>query len=307
MKCVVVGGGGFIGSHLSEALLASQHDVIVFDRSDAPNLEMLSRKGATILIGSILEPSDLKMGLAGADRLFHLASTTVPKSSIDNPIFDVETNLISTINMLNIARDNGVKKVVFASSGGTIYGIPREIPINEAHPTNPISSYGIIKLAIEKYLGLFWALYGLDYCILRISNAFGERQPVTGTQGIIPTIIERALNHDEIHIWGDGNVIRDYIHVSDIIESIVRGSEHSGDQRVFNIGSGVGHSVNDILTTIEAILGEPLKVNYEHGRPFDVPVNILDISLAKQVLRWEPKTNLREGIRKMLNTLKSGQ
>jgi len=193
---------------------------------------------------------------------------------------------------------------VFPSSGGTVYGIPKVIPIKEDHPTNPISSYGIIKLAIEKYLALFWTLYGLDYCILRISNAYGERQAANGAQGVIPTMIDKALHHQEIRIWGDGSVIRDYIHVSDIVAAFLNAAIHRGEPKIFNIGSGIGHSVNDIANTLEGLFEESLDLFYEPGRAYDVPVNILDNSLARQGLHWEPRVNLSDGIRQTLEFMR---
>jgi len=304
MNCAIVGGGGFIGSHLSEALMNLENNVTVFDRPGAEHLELLSKKGATIALGNFLDSSDLEKALSGVDTVFHLVSTTVPKSSIDDPVFDVTSNLVGTISLLNVAKNLGVKKIVFASSGGTVYGIPRVIPITEDHPTNPISSYGIIKLAIEKYLALFWKLYGLDYCILRVSNAYGERQAANGVQGIIPTMINKALNHQEIGIWGDGSVIRDYIHVGDIVTAFLNAAFHEGEPKVFNIGSGVGHSVNDIVKTLEGLLEESLDLIYEPGRAYDVPVNILDNSLARQVLHWEPRIPLSDGIRQTLEYMR---
>lgn len=301
MNCVVVGGGGFIGSHLTEALLSQQDDVIVFDRPGAPYLDLLLQRGAKILLGNFLEPSDLQKALAGAETVFHLVSTTVPKSSNDDPVFDIESNLIGTINLLNVAKNVGVKKIIFISSGGTIYGIPREIPINEDHPTNPICSYGIVKLAIEKYLHLFWALYGLDYCILRASNAYGERQAPNRPQGIISTIIDKGIRHQEINIWGDGTVIRDYIHVSDIVSAFLKASTCQGQERIFNISSGQGHSITEIIHMIEDSLHLPLHIIYTPSLASDVPINILDNSRAKEFLNWAPKVSLDEGMSQTVN------
>ncbi len=252
MNCVVIGGGGFIGSHLSEALIEKYDKVTVFDRPGASYLQLLSQKGAKIIQGNFLEPTHLQEALAGADTLFHLISTTVPKSSMDNPVFDIESNLIGSINLFDQARNAGVKKIIYASSGGTVYGVPQQIPISEDHPTDPICSYGIVKLAIEKYLHLYWTLFGLDYCVLRVSNAYGERQIVNSAQGVIPVLIDKELHHQRFTIWGDGSVIRDYIHVSDIVSAFLRASEHNGEPRIFNIGSGIGHSVNDIAKTLES-------------------------------------------------------
>ncbi len=299
-----MGGGGFIGSHLTEALLNQQNNVTIFDRQDAPYLGLLEHKGAKIVFGDFSDPTAVEKSLTGVHAVFHLISTTVPKSSIDDPIFDIETNLIWTINFLNSAKNIGVKKVIFASSGGTVYGIPREIPISEDHPTEPISSYGIVKLAIEKYLRLFWKVYGLDYCILRVSNAYGERQVVTGAQGVVPTLIDKVLRNQKITIWGDGSVIRDYIHISDIVSAFLKANEHNGEPRIFNIGSGVGNSVNDIVHTLERFMAEPLDIIFEPARPYDVPINILDNSRAKRILNWEPKISITEGMRRTLEYMR---
>jgi len=299
MKCVVVGGGGFIGSHLCEALLAKGYAVTILDREGAPNLERLKQKGATLCIGDFFNPEDLRLALEAQDAVFHLVSTTVPQTSNDDPGYDVETNVIGTLRLLDCARTARIKKIILASSGGTVYGIPQEIPIRENHPTDPTCSYGITKLAIEKYLHLYWILYGLDYQILRLANAYGERQRPTATQGVIPVFLERALRNEEITVWGDGSVMRDYIFVSDISSALVKALTYSGEMKVFNIGSGQAHSLRDVIHIIEKVTGQPLKVKYTTGRSFDVPISVLDITRARSYLNWAPTISLFEGIARM--------
>jgi UDP-glucose 4-epimerase len=304
MNCVVIGGGGFIGSHLSESLLNQQNEVVVFDRPNAKYLNELAKQGASVITGNFLVKDIVKKALQSAEIVYHLVSTTVPKTSNENPVYDIETNLIGTINLFNIAKESGVKKIIFSSSGGTIYGIPKEIPISENHPTDPICSYGIVKLAIEKYLHMFWTLYGVDYCILRMSNAYGERQSSNGTQGIIPTIIDRGLHHQEINIWGDGTVIRDYIHVNDVVEAFLKASASLGPERIFNISSGQGHSVNEIIRMVEEDLHQPLRVIHTPGLASDVPINILDNTLARQILHWDPRINLSDGLHQTIEYMR---
>lgn len=299
MKCVIFGGGGFIGSHLVDALLDSGQTVRVFDRQDARYLERSNLRGASIVTGNFLDPNDVSEAISGCDVVYHLVSTTVPQISNDNPVYDVDSNVLGTLRMLDLARKAQIKKVVFSSSGGTVYGIPQEIPINETHPTEPTSSYGISKLTIEKYLHLYWTLYKLDYCILRIANAYGERQPVTDTQGVISSFLDKVLRQDEIIVWGDGSVMRDYIHVSDIVNALVKAAIYEGDTRIFNIGGGQGHSLNDIMGVIENITRQPIRPKYMPGRLFDVPINVLDISRAKLYLNWRPTVGLFEGISRM--------
>jgi len=299
MRCIIIGGGGFIGSHVCEALLAEGHEVTVFDRREAPNLDELEQKGARLSIGDFFNPGDIQRALTNQDAVFHLLSTTVPQTSNDDPAYDVGTNVIGTLRLLDAARNASVQKVIFASSGGTVYGIPQEIPIKENHPTDPTSSYGIGKLIIEKYLHMYWQLYGLDYCILRIANAYGERQRPMATQGVIPVFLEKALRNSEVTVWGDGSVMRDYVFVTDISNALVKAVVYSGDLKVFNIGSGQAHSLSDVIQAIERVTGRPLKVKYTPGRSFDVPISVLDISRAKNYLNWTPTTSLFDGIARM--------
>jgi len=304
MKSVIIGGGGFIGSHITEALLNVGDEVIVFDKPDARYLKVLFNQGAKIVPGNFLDTNDLKSAFSNADLVFHLVSSTVPKTSNENPVFDIETNLIGTVNMFSVAKSAGVKRIIFSSSGGTVYGLPTKIPIREDHPTNPICSYGIVKLAIEKYAHLFWKLYGLDYRVIRISNAYGERQPMNASQGVLPMIIGNAMKGANISIWGDGSVIRDYVYVSDVANAFRKVSLFRGEQRIFNIGSGLGLSINDLIRRTEAILGRQLTIDYQKGQDYDVPVNILDVSLANKLLQWKAKTNINEGILRSINYLR---
>jgi UDP-glucose 4-epimerase len=296
MKVVIMGGGGFLGSHLAETLLAHGEEVKVFDQPGGRYLNYSRERGAKIVTGNFLDPNAVDEAISDCDVVYHLVSATVPQTSNENPQFDVEVNLIGTLQLLEQMRKSRVKKIIFSSSGGTVYGIPQEIPIKESHATDPISSYGITKLAIEKYLHLYWTLHGVEYCILRVSNAYGARQPITPTQGAIAAFLGRAASKEEIVIWGDGTVLRDYVYASDIANAFYRASLYQGESRVFNIGSGHGHSLNDIIAAIENITEVPLQVKYLPGRPFDVPVNVLDVTRAKSHLGWEPKVRLEEGV-----------
>jgi UDP-glucose 4-epimerase len=297
MKCLILGGGGFIGTHLCEALLAQGHIVRILDR---PNLARftppLHSENVEWFDGDFVNRKDVDNAVSGCDIIYHLVSTTLPRSSNENPAYDVETNVIGTLHLLEAVRKHKVKKIIFASSGGTVYGIPKEIPIKESHPTEPICSYGISKLTIEKYLSLFHLLHGIEYCILRLSNPYGERQRVSAAQGAIAVFLDKAIRNEVIEIWGDGSVTRDYFHVSDAVSAMVKALSYEGDNRVFNIGSGAGHSLNEILDAIDTLIGTPVKRVYLPSRAFDVPVNVLDISKAKELLNWKPQMPFDEGI-----------
>lgn len=308
MKCLILGGAGFIGSHLAQGLLAEGHEVRIFDR---PNLVLPAELRADPRIewfeGDFLNQDDLARVVPGSEVVFHLVSATLPKSSNDNPVYDVESNVMGTLRLLDIARTNGVRRVVFASSGGTVYGLPHTLPISETHSTEPLVSYGITKLAIEKYLHMYHALHGVDYCVLRLANPFGERQRVSAAQGAVAVFLHRALHGETIHIWGDGSVTRDYIYIQDAIGAFVRALSYQGEQRVFNIGSGQGLSLNEILAAIEKLLGRPVARTYEHGRKFDVPVNVLDISRARELLGWQPSVDFHDGLVKTLAWMRESQ
>lgn len=297
MKCLILGGGGFLGSHLSEELLARGYSVRIFDRPNLYRFKSFERGEAVEWFeGDFVNCEHVAQAVMGCDVIYHLVSTTLPRSSNENPTYDIETNLVATLHLLEMARKNKVGKIIFISSGGTVYGIPQEIPIRECHPTDPLCSYGIGKLAIEKYLNLYHLLHGLEYCVLRLANPFGERQRIAAEQGAVAVFLDKALRNEEVEIWGDGSVVRDYFHVSDAVSAMIAALTYRGVSGVFNIGSGVGQSLNEIVDAIEALLGKSVRRTYSSARAFDVPVSVLDISKARVLLDWEPQLRFAEGL-----------
>lgn len=298
MRCLVLGGGGFIGSHLVDALLAKGYRVRCFDRPRVkhPGESHSSNPNFELFKGDFMSKSDVADALEGCDICYHLISTTIPKSSNEDPLFDVESNLLGTVRLLNHAIKVGIKKVIYASSGGTVYGVPKQVPIPETHPNNPICSYGITKLAIEKYLELFHQLHGLDYAVLRLANPFGSRQQIHASQGAVAVFLGKALQGETIEIWGDGTVIRDYVYIDDVIAALLAVLDYRGSEHIFNIGSGQGKSLNDVLDAIERATGRTTLRRYVPGRPFDVPANVLCIERAKQELKWSPRVNFEDGL-----------
>ncbi|MDO8954795.1 MAG: NAD-dependent epimerase/dehydratase family protein [Gammaproteobacteria bacterium] len=301
MKCVLIGGTGLIGRPLAVALLKQGYEVTILTRDAKKRSELQSSlPKAEWLIGDLHQSEVLKLALNKADIVFHLASSVNPQTSNDNPILDIESNLIGSLNLLEQARLNRVKKIIFVSSGGAVYGIPQMLPIPETHPTQPLSSYGIVKLAIEKYLYLYHHIYGLDYCVLRVANAYGNLVPSNQNFGAVDTFVQQALKNEAIDIWGDGLTIRDYIHVDDIVNALLLTISYQGSEKIFNIGSGSGISLNELIVLIEMGLKHQFPVNYLKGRAVDVPANILDTSLAKLSLQWAPQISLPEGIRSLI-------
>lgn len=305
-RCLVLGGKGFIGSHLVNALLDRGFLVRVFDRPSVALLQNeVRRSDVEWCDGDFASEADIGEVLLDCDICFHLVSTTLPKSSNADPIFDVETNLMGTLRLLNHAVKLGVRKIVFVSSGGTVYGTPLYLPIDERHPTNPLCSYGITKLSIEKYLGLYHQLHGLDYTVLRLSNPYGERQRIYASQGAVAVFLGKVLRGERVEIWGDGSVVRDYIYIGDVITALLGAVDYRGTERVLNIGAGSGHSLNEVLAAIEQVTGCRADVHYTAGRPFDVPASVLSIERAKNALGWAPQTTFSEGIERMAQWLKT--
>jgi UDP-glucose 4-epimerase len=295
-RILVIGGAGFIGSHLVDRLIADGRQVRVLDRvpvdlqpgwMDSPQVEYLA--------GDFNDHSAIDVAVRGIDLAYHLVSTTIPATSNVDPIFDVQSNLIGTLSFLKAAVQAGVRKVVFVSSGGTIYGKPVSVPIAETHATDPICSYGITKLAIEKYLAIFELLHGLGYTVFRLANPFGERQR-SGAQGAIAAFMQKVARGAPIEIWGDGSVVRDYVYIEDVVDVLVKGGDYAGSSRIFNVGSGAGRSLNEIVEALRLVSGRAVECAYTQSRPLDVPRSVLDISLVRRELGWHPATGFSDAL-----------
>lgn len=300
----MLGGKGFIGAHLVRALVEAGYRVRVFDR---PGLVCgaLADVGAAVefLDGDFSDAAAVRRALIGCEVCFHLVSTTLPKSSNDDPAFDVQSNVVGTLALLDAARAQGLKKIVFLSSGGTVYGVPSYTPIDEQHPTDPTCSYGITKLTIEKYLELYRELYGLEYSILRLSNPFGEWQRTRASQGAVAVFLGKVWRGEPVQIWGDGSVVRDYIYIGDVVKAVIAAMRYQGDKRLFNIGSGIPTTLLDVLNAIEAVTGRKAERSFLPARSFDVPVSVMSIDRAARELGWKPSTTFHAGLDRMANWL----
>jgi UDP-glucose 4-epimerase len=304
-RILVMGGLGFIGSHLSRLLLEKGYQVRIFDKLyGSYNLIADIQDRVEIEEGDAERPEDILRSLSDINVAVDLIHTTVPGVSMLDPSYDVQTNVVSHTNWLPLLHHTRLKKIIYISSGGTVYGIPQNNPITEDHPTDPISSYGITKLAIEKYTAMYSKMHGIDYIICRPANVYGEGQHLHIGQGVIGVFLDQCLKKQPIEIWGDGTVSRDYIYVADMVQAIVQLIAHQGVSKVFNISSGIGYSLNDITTIIRNDLQIPVKVNYVKSRKFDVPVNILDSSRLMRETGWKPQTVLAIGIRRVYDYLK---
>ncbi|UJF34268.1 NAD-dependent epimerase/dehydratase family protein [Paenibacillus hexagrammi] len=295
MNVLVLGGTGFIGSNLCKSLLIRGHKIRIIDRTiknigfDMTNIECVEADFIDII--------DFKPYLKNIDVVYHLISTTVPATSNMNRYFDVNSNVCTTIRLLDDIVKSNAQKIIFLSSGGTIYGQTEITPIPEDHPTNPICSYGIQKLTIEKYLFFYFHEYGLDYQVVRLSNPYGKGQNGRKGQGVIPIFINKVLKNEEIQIWGDGLTIRDYIYIDDVIEALSTLLEYSGEHRILNLGSGKGSTLIDIINIISSVTGQKALVSFTEARSIDVRANVLDIKKTTKELKWEPKYSLSNGIK----------
>lgn len=297
MKIIVFGGSGFIGSTIVDRLLRDGHEIRIFERPRvAPYRKFTETEKVEWISGDFASMHDVTDAIRGMDAVLHLVSTTLPKSSNDDPIYDVQSNVVSTLQMLNAMVTLDVRKIVFISSGGTVYGNPAYVPIDEKHPTEPLVSYGITKLMIEKYLQMYHHLHGIKAVSLRVANPYGERQRIETAQGAVGVFLHRALRGIPIEVWGDGSVSRDYIHVSDVAEAFVKALAYDGPHSCFNIGAGSATSLNDLIGLLREIVERPVTVNYQPGRPFDISISVLDNELAQRELAWSPQVSLREGI-----------
>lgn len=305
-RAAVIGGNGFIGSQLVSTLAEGGVQVRSFAR----------RKGATQpgveqIVGDVTDQVQVRSAVDGVETVYYCAWTTVPQTADENPAWDVESNLVAGLRVLDACVEAGVRTFVFPSSGGTVYGDPgTSDPIDEHHPTEPICSYGVTKLMFERFLGLYRSTRQLDHRILRIGNAYGAGQRVDKPQGLIGVVLHRLLQGEPITVWGDGLTVRDYLHASDVAAALVAAGHaelSEDDPRTFNIGSGIGHSVIDILDEVERVTGWKPVVRREPIRSCDAQAVVLSVAQAKHTLGWSAAVRLEEGIRRTWQSCAAGE
>ena len=295
-RVLVLGGNGFIGSHVVDQLVADGNDVTVFDRFGVAQ-PRFTASGVRMIDGDFLNAEDVTNAVDGIGTVVHLVSTTNPLTAEADPLLDINTNLMGSVALFEAcAASSSVQRIVFASSGGTVYGNGSGI-LSEDSLTQPISPYGICKLATENYLRFFAATTKLTSVSLRIANPYGDRQPLGRNQGVIPIFIERLLKGMPLTVFGDGTMVRDYLYVTDVAVAISRAvSCAEPHASVYNIGSGVGHSVNDIVCAIEKALGRTAQIEHrEQPRSFAQSV-VLDTRRFTDEFGWRPTVSLDEGV-----------
>jgi UDP-glucose 4-epimerase len=307
MKILLLGAAGFVGTNLAIRLSTnSEYQLTLADASLTyfTAIRAMSLPNVSFREFVFSDKADFDALLAGQDVVYHLASTNIPTTSNQSIPDELQANIIVTAHMLEACVRCGVKKVVFISSGGTVYGKEVGCPLKETTATYPISSYGIQKVTIEKILYLYHYMYGIDYRIIRLANPYGPYQRPNGTLGAVTTFTYKAIKKENIVLYGDGSVIRDFIYIDDAVRAIVQIADGENQHRTFNVGCGYGTSIREVLDTIENVLGTELVIERLPGRKVDVPVNFLDISRYEKAYGALHPLNLSEGIRKTADFLK---
>lgn len=295
MKILVTGGAGFIGSHVVDAYLAAGHDVVVVDDLSSGKLENLDPR-ARFYRADIRRPEIAEIvRRERPDAISHHAAQMDVRRSVADPVFDAETNVIGLLRLLEAAREVGVKKFLFASSGGAAYGEQERFPAREDDPTHPVSPYGVSKRSGEHYLFYYRAVHGLPYVALRYANVYGPRQDPHGEAGVVAIFALRLLRGEPPVIHGDGLQTRDYVFVEDVVEANLRALECDFVGPV-NVGTGRETDVNSLAAALVRLSGVPVEPIHGPPKLGEQRRSVLDCSLARRVLGWEPRVPLEEGL-----------
>ncbi|MFX0016070.1 MAG: NAD-dependent epimerase/dehydratase family protein [Promethearchaeota archaeon] len=299
MECLVTGGAGFVGSHLIERLLIDNHSVVCLDdfsTGKRKNLDDIKNE-IKIIKGDIQNPDIIRKAVKNIDYIFHLAAQISVNRSVRDPQFDAAVNIGGTINLLEAMNNSSIKRFIYMSTGGAIYGEPTSIPAPETTKEDPISPYGISKLTAERYLHWFHRTYGLSYSIIRPANIYGPRQDPLGEAGVISIYLGRIKNNEPLDIFGDGTDTRDYVYVTDIADICIK-VMNSKDIETFNAGTGIQTNLLDLIKIIEEVTKINARKRFCDSRPGDVNHISLDSSKALEILGWRANTDMFSGIKK---------
>ena len=313
MRALVTGGAGFIGSNLVDRLLAEGNEVDVVDDLSTGSLANLA--AARTSAGGRLTITQLDIRLPEVVELiahrapqvvFHLAAQADVRVSVASPAFDAEVNIIGSLNVLEGARQAGTERLVFAASGGTLYGDPpvKDLPLRESQPHRPLSPYGVSKKAVLDYLVAYRELHSLEFAALALANVYGPRQNPHGEAGVVAIFADRLLTGTPITIFGTGEQTRDFVYVDDVVDAFVRAATRGGGL-VCNIGTGRETSVNDLYRSMAAAVGSEANPDYAPGRPGELDRNVLDVERAGIQLGWRPWTELGDGVRAVIDSVRT--
>jgi UDP-glucose 4-epimerase len=297
MKVLVTGGAGFIGSHIVDGLIKEGYDVVVVDDLSSGKKEYVNTKAKFHQLDIQDSSIEEVFRKEAPDYVSHQAAQKDVRVSVSDPIFDAKVNILGTINLLQNCIKNNTKKVIFASTGGAIYGEQEVFPAPETHPLRPISPYGITKLVAEKYLYYYRAIHGLEYTSLRYSNVYGPRQDPYGEAGVVAIFVKKMINKEQPIINGDGEQTRDYVYVEDVVKANIQAIKNNATNNIFNIGTGKETSVNQLFNHLREIINPSMNVEHGPAKEGEQRRSVIDYSRATEVLHWQPKVSLLEGIK----------
>lgn len=303
-KTLVTGGAGFVGSHLVDALIKKGHKVVVIDNLSTGRKKNLNSRAKFYKLDICSNKVAKVFQKEKFDYVFHLAAQIDVRHSVADPLYDAKINILGSLNLIHNAAKNKIKKFIFTSSGGVVYGDTKKFPINEKERTNPISPYGVSKLSVEKYLFYFNREFGLSYVILRPPNIYGPRQRHDGEAGVVAIFISKILSGQQPIINGDGKNTRDYLYVSDVVKANLLALK-SKARGVYNIGTSKETSVNQVLDKIIKTPSKPIKKMHGPAKPGEQRRSCLDYTKIKKELGWQPVVNFEDGIKKTVEYFKS--
>lgn len=307
MKILVTGGAGFIGSHVVDSYIDSGHNVTVIDNLSTGRIQNVNPKANFIEMDILSDDISNLLEKEKFDIINHHAAQIDVRKSTADPIFDAKVNILGTLNILEAGIKNDLKKFIFASTGGAIYGEQDYFPADEDHPQRPVSPYGIGKLTVEKYLYYYGVQHGLDYIVLRYANVYGPRQNPFGEAGVVAIFCERLINGKEAIINGDGTQTRDYVFVYDVVEANLLALKTEYKREIFNIGTAIETDVNTIFRKIRNLIDPSKKDVHGPAKPGEQQRSVINPAKAKKILGWQPKYNLDAGLKITVDYFKSGK
>jgi nucleoside-diphosphate-sugar epimerase len=304
-RVLVTGGGGFIGSNLVRALLEADHEVRVLDNFSTGNRANLSGLDIEVVEGELRSYERVHNAVRGTEVVYHLGALGSVPRSVQDPLTSSAVNIEGTLNVLLAARDEGVRRVVYSSSS-SVYGPRRELPVTEDMPPDPISPYGVAKLAAERYCVSFSRVYeSFESVVVRYFNVFGPRQsPFSQYAAVIPLFVTAIAADEPILVYGDGEQRRDFTYVSNVVDGTIRAAEAAGASgKIFNVAASAPATVNEVAAAIGAVLGKPVEKTFAPPRVGDIRDSWADVTAARDVLGWEPTVDLEDGLRRTVETL----
>ena len=297
MRCLVTGGAGFIGGHLADRLVADGHEVTVVDNLATGFRENVPARARFVDMDIADRALDQVFAESLPEIVWHHAAQANVRKSVEDPAYDARQNVLGSIHLIECVRRHAVARLVYASTGGGVYGEPDALPVTEDHPIRPLCPYGVSKYTVEKYVELYGRLHGLQYVILRYANVYGPRQNPKGEAGVVAIFSRLLLQGERPHIFGDGTKTRDYVFIEDVVRANILAMAH-GTGRIYNIGTGRRVSDLEVYAAVHAAVGADVPAVHEDFKTGEVMHICLDAGRARRELGWEPRVDLNEGIRR---------